>query len=394
MEYGDLGRRSPLIRRYSLAAFGPVWLVALLTTGALLPAQSSTMIVDPVPGPIVSSINARVTSGGLRIRSLPGQIGEVISKLAKDDQLQVESKTSWTDTIDGITAPWFEVSKGWSAGWCFGGYLFIKDAGKVPTSSVGRTQSTLLHSYFGGADGKDIGPLPYQNMKIFGIETPYKIPSVNGFGSAYDDMNQMVFLEVALVPQETVLVRVSDPRGNRYTADLGEKGDARFERIEANEQGFKYAKPVIAFQFRAPANAFGGEWLFEVLPDKKESLKNRFRISVGIAAATLSQTIRPSPFNYPGSVAAKEGDVLYLFGSDATPNTKVKIAFYQITSQQNEDLSFKLKPVVAGELISDTLGRYRTTLHIGSDMPTGQYKFGFGESKITLDLFDIYLAVQ
>lgn len=101
-------------------------------------AQSSA---DILPGPIDSGIVGHVTVDGLRLRTFPMLSGEKVARLTKGDEVHIASRTSWVDKIDGITAPWLEVSRGWAVGWCFGGYVDLSGRNTPPTSTVGKTDT-------------------------------------------------------------------------------------------------------------------------------------------------------------------------------------------------------------------------------------------------------------
>ena len=77
---------------------------------------------------------------------------------------------SFHDKIDGVTAPWLEVSKGWAVGWCFGGYVQLDSKDPLPASSVEKKDTVPARSYFVGADGGSPGGLPFLRMHITGIE--------------------------------------------------------------------------------------------------------------------------------------------------------------------------------------------------------------------------------
>ncbi len=60
----------------------------------------------------------------VRIRDSPSiHEGSVIGVLHKDDKVRLKAETRTTETIDGRTAAWYELTFGEITGWVFGGYI-------------------------------------------------------------------------------------------------------------------------------------------------------------------------------------------------------------------------------------------------------------------------------
>ena len=230
---------------------------AMLVLWALPGAAQSS--ADIRPGPIESGIIGHVTVDGLRLRAFPLLTGEKVARLTKGDEVHIASRSSWVDTIDGITAPWLEVSKGWAVGWCFGGYVDLGSRNAPPTSAAAKADTIPARSYFAGADGRALGGLPYLSMHIFGIEEGPYMPSKNGFVASFDRLNTIVFVEGYPIPREVLHVVAVDPEGNAYSRDLRSGGSPGFNVYTSSPAGFQYAAPVIGFSVRPPASTFAGK---------------------------------------------------------------------------------------------------------------------------------------
>jgi len=64
------------------------------------------------------------TTTRLRLRTAPYLFAETIVTLGKNEKVLISKRSSFKNTIDGITDYWFFVKrKNGSMGWCFGGYL-------------------------------------------------------------------------------------------------------------------------------------------------------------------------------------------------------------------------------------------------------------------------------
>ncbi len=334
-------------------------------------------------GPIDSGGSASTIVEGLRMRSTPGTDGYIIMSLPKAEELKVASRTSWKDTIDGITAPWYEVGKGWAAGWCFGGYLSLSGDKDIPQSIIVKGSQLPLHSYFGGLNGSRVGSLPYLNMIITGVERPVDIPSRDGFGAHYDPVSSQVLVELDKALSGPIEVRAVDPEGLRYLGKLA------YKIYSTNEAGYSYAKTVIGFTFEPPASAHPGTWRFE-LSQAGTKLRS-FVLSVSTTSATLSHISRPDPFDYPSTVEAHHGDTLFLFGCNEPPNSSLVVAFYRINYEKMEP--FNMIPYAAGMVQVDRSGRFATKFTIGLDMPSGSYKLATGIERPEINLFDVYMYI-
>jgi hypothetical protein len=354
-------------------------------------AQSSA---DIQPGPIESGITGRVTVDGLRLRAFPTQSGDKVARLAKGDELHVASRTSWVDTIDGITAPWLEVSKGWAVGWCFGGYVKLDSRDPPPARTAEKTDTVPSRSYFAGADGGALGGLPFLRMHITGIEEGPGMPSKNGFTASWDGLNNTVFVEGYPVPQEKLHVVAVDPKGSAFSRELSLNGSPSFRVYPSSPSGFHYAAPVIGFSVRPPASTFAGTWTFLLTSDNSISMARRYSLELSTASATISRGKTPDPFDYPHTVRAQAGDTLYLFGANEAPRTKTKVVLYFITDSQNMDLSFKMAPAMAAEFQTDAQGRYASVIRVGKDLQKGAYKVASGPGNPVINLFDVYLLIE
>ena len=76
----------------------------------------------------IATCNALVITDNLRIRTSPGIDSsiDIIGKLNKFDEVELIGCTESSQTIDGLTFPWFKVQlKDNTVGWVFGGFVKI-----------------------------------------------------------------------------------------------------------------------------------------------------------------------------------------------------------------------------------------------------------------------------
>jgi hypothetical protein len=88
-------------------------------------------LIVSVCGPAYPSENATITGDSVRVRTQPSVHEDVRGTLAKGARVEVVSKTDFTDTIDGVNAPWYGIDYGQYGGYVFGRYVKL-DSGVVP----------------------------------------------------------------------------------------------------------------------------------------------------------------------------------------------------------------------------------------------------------------------
>jgi hypothetical protein len=224
------------------------------------------------------------------------------------------SQTSWTDTIEGKTAPWYETAIGWASGWCFGGYVKMASNLEIPISSRERGSAELEHSFVLGADAVRAPKLPYLDMKIFGIEAEPHLPN-SQVTVSFDDLNYQMLLKPQTTPVDSLGVEVIDPDGRKYSKDFGADRSPRFYLYKEDAHGALYDQPLVAFTFLPPANASAGTWNFRLTIDLKPSSR-KYALHLRPMTATLSTDRRPDPFGPPTNAVTSAGGTLYLYGRD------------------------------------------------------------------------------
>jgi len=75
--------------------------------------------------------NAVITGDGVRVRTQPSVFSDMRGTLDRGARVQVISRTDFTDTIDGVSAPWYGIDYGRYGGYVFGRYVTL-DPGVVP----------------------------------------------------------------------------------------------------------------------------------------------------------------------------------------------------------------------------------------------------------------------
>jgi hypothetical protein len=83
--------------------------------------------------------NAVITGDSVRVRTQPSVFEDVRGTLNKGERVEVISRTDFTDTIDGVSAPWYGIVYGQYGGFVFGRYVTVDPGATVlplPTTDI------------------------------------------------------------------------------------------------------------------------------------------------------------------------------------------------------------------------------------------------------------------
>jgi hypothetical protein len=83
--------------------------------------------------------NATITGDSVRVRTQPSVWEDVRGTLNKGARVEVISRTDFTDTIDGVSAPWYGIDYGEYGGFVFGRYVKLDPGATVlplPTNDI------------------------------------------------------------------------------------------------------------------------------------------------------------------------------------------------------------------------------------------------------------------
>jgi hypothetical protein len=85
------------------------------------PLSSITMPATPV---LALQANwGTVSSPYLRVRSKPQPTAEVVAHLRNSSIVEIVSKTTYPEVVEGQSDYWYEIAAGGIRGWVFGSYL-------------------------------------------------------------------------------------------------------------------------------------------------------------------------------------------------------------------------------------------------------------------------------
>jgi hypothetical protein len=89
--------------------------------------------------------NATITGDGVRVRDIPSVWSAHISSvLDKGARVELVAKTEFIDTIDGRSAPWYDIR---ATGWVFGGFVAVDEGISIPLVSF-TSEDRLLKTVF------------------------------------------------------------------------------------------------------------------------------------------------------------------------------------------------------------------------------------------------------
>jgi len=97
----------------------------------LVPVILAALAVLVIPA--IAAENATITGDGVRVRDYPcvSEDCRITNSLAKGTRVGVRCESNFLSTIDGYTAPWYEISYSEGTGYVFGRYVTIDPGAKV-----------------------------------------------------------------------------------------------------------------------------------------------------------------------------------------------------------------------------------------------------------------------
>ena len=84
--------------------------------------------LPPTPVLTLSSDWAVIRSPFLRLREEPLQKAKIVTHLRQGSVLEIITRTEAKETIDNVSAYWFQVNFGGLRGWVFGAFLEVLDS--------------------------------------------------------------------------------------------------------------------------------------------------------------------------------------------------------------------------------------------------------------------------
>ena len=336
---------------------------------------------NPAPEVQVVRPAARVTDDGLRVRREPRLDADIVGRLMADDEVVVESRTSWDQSIADRDAPWFFIRTPAFSGWTYGGYLDFGSVGfaGVPVDPA-QPRPRLAEAGAPSATG-----LPALLLPIFGMEAEPDIPALREGSIAYDPLHESLILplsggdESTLIGEELLLV-VESPK-HRYSRRYG-AGEPDLLR-SGGRQAAVIPFYRLATLDRGPWEAYafvGGEdWPAAV---------GRMEIE----AAELSLVARPEPDPLRDSPHGiyKPADTVYAFGRRKGGKGPIQVALYRDTGEFREG-QVVLEPAALREPETRSDGFWTARFELDDSYPPGRYWAASGDPIESLD--DLHVLV-
>ncbi len=316
----------------------------------------------------------QITSGGLRMRSEFGLKGTVLRHLPAGAVLRVLEQSRKKEDIDGMSAYWYKVTslrEYGLEGWIYGGYT-------APWNPNPDTPTTIRDTIVLDPEG-----FPDLKMKIYGFDPPSPVPK-GPDEIIFDSMNDslLLFWPDDMEPHE-ILVEAEDPEGRIFRQYLGSDHTRSFGfRREDYETGEQFPAPCLDFTFHNSAAFPAGVWHFRI--SQGDRLIGEYEKDIRPDKFSFSSLKDPDPFYFSSWGVVKPGESLYLYGRLDPSDEPVNLVIYNRTNEQNDDLSFLLKPLLATRVIPEGDGRFNLEIHMGSDIPAGEYKLAYGSDELNL----------
>lgn len=120
------------MKRTTTATLSVLILVLSIAPLSLVSCEKEQPVerIDLPPTPVLtlSSDWAVIRSPFLRLREEPLQKAKIVTHLRQGSVLEIITRTEAKETIDNVSAYWFQVNFGGLRGWVFGAFLEVLDS--------------------------------------------------------------------------------------------------------------------------------------------------------------------------------------------------------------------------------------------------------------------------
>lgn len=120
------------MKRNTTATLSVLILVLSIAPLSLVSCEKEQPVerIDLPPTPVLtlSSDWAVIRSPFLRLREEPFQKTKIVAHLRQGSVLEIITRTEAKETIDNVSAYWFQVNFGGLRGWVFGAFLEVLDS--------------------------------------------------------------------------------------------------------------------------------------------------------------------------------------------------------------------------------------------------------------------------
>lgn len=375
------------MKKAILFCFGIVSLIALLSC-----EPKSDLIPEPekvtTEAPVQKKIVATVTGDSLRVREMPYLDAEILGHLMTGDQVLVETRTDWTETIGDLDSVWYFVRTDSYSGWTYGGFLNFGgsnpssvaiDPGVVPRSpEFVETPLSVISRVL------DPSTLPEILLPVFGFEGEPGIEDTREGVITYDPIYEYLVIPFSGLAESRLRAFVDEEVPGKLRLIAESPGSSVYEReydsgeyqlfsdssLPDTDNDTDFSDAILIPFFRL-ATLDAGFWEIYAFIGSDNWPVAVGKVNIVPSEISIVPVSDPDPMRHSPRSRYSRNDTAFAFGSRKGGQGNLQVALYN-DSGEYSDGKILLRPASAVQVQADSKGFWSAEFFLGDTMPEGR----------------------
>lgn len=372
-------------------------IISLLVLASCQP--KSDLVPEPEKTPtetvVQKKIVARVTGDSLRVRQMPYLEAPILGHLMTDDQVVVETRTDWTESIGDKDTFWYFVRTESYSGWTYGGFLDFGDTNPVLVASdpgmvrrspaIADTPSSVNESIL------DPSTLPEILLPVFGLEEKIGITDTTEGVITYDPFYEYLVLPFSGKADSRLRAFIAGESTGKLKLIAEPPGSSTFEREYDYRElqlfsGSISPDPIsdvdfldaVLIPFYRLATLKGGSWEIYAFIGEDNWPVAVGKVDMVPSEISIVPVSDPDPLRHSPRSRYSRNDTAFAFGSRKGGPGNLQVALYN-DSGEYSDGKILLRPVAAEYVNTDIKGFWSVRFLLGETIPDGRCWAALGD---------------
>lgn len=326
---------------------------------------------------------------------MPYLDAEILGHLMTNDQVVVETRTDWTESIGDMDAFWYFVRTDSYSGWTYGGFLefgdtnpssVVSDPGVVRRSpEIVDTRSSDVVEFL------DPSTLPEILLPVFGMEEEPRITDRTEGVITYDPFYEYLVLPFSGRAESRLRSFVTGEIPGRLRLIAESPGSSVYEReYESGEyQMFSDSSlpdsstnidfiDAILIPFYRLATLDAGSWEIYAFIGEDNWPVAVGKVDIVPSDISIVPVSDPDPLHHSPRSRYVRNDTAYAFGARKAGSGNLQVALYN-DSGEYSDGKILLRPASAVQLNTDGKGFWSVEFPLDDTMPDGRCWAALGD---------------
>lgn len=369
---------------FSMGIFSLLALASCQPKSDLVPEPEKVAPEVVVPKKVV----AVVTDDSLRVREMPYLDAEVLGHLMAGDQVVVETRTDWIESIGDMDSVWYFIRTESFSGWTYGGFLDFEDTESLSVASdpgVVRDSPDIVDNQ-SSSTSKDLDPatLPEILLPVFGLEGEPEIRNAGDGVITYDPIYEYLVLGFSGEADSRLRAFVGGETPEKLRLIAESPGSSVYEREYASGEYQLFSDSslsgstmnagiidAVLIPFYRLATLDAGSWeIYAFIGDGNWPVAIG-KVDILPSEISIVPVSDPDPMRHSPRSRYSRNDTAYAFGSRKGGQGNLQVALYN-DSGEYSDGKILLRPAAAAQVNADSTGFWSSEFFLGESMPVGR----------------------